>query len=84
VWCGIDGWCYCFNVIDAFGKRWIWHSFDVAAPKDDTAIDSIINAVATAKKPDCSKLVLRTDNGFPVQQQRFQTCSCCSTTRNKT
>jgi len=23
VWCGVDGWCYCFNVIDTFSRRWI-------------------------------------------------------------
>jgi putative transposase len=23
VWCGVDGWCYCFNVIDAFSRKWI-------------------------------------------------------------
>lgn len=70
VWCGVDGWCYCFNVIDAFSRRWIWHSFDVAAPKD-TAIDSIVNAVAIAK-PECSKLILRTDNGSQYNSRDFR------------
>ena len=23
VWCGIDGWCYCFNVIDAFPAEFV-------------------------------------------------------------
>ena len=70
VGCGVDGWCYCFNVIDTFSRRWVWHSFDVAAPKD-TAIDSIVNAVAIAK-PDCSKLILRTDNGSQYNSQDFK------------
>ncbi len=70
VWCGVDRWCYCFNVIDAFSRKWIWHSFDVAAPKS-TAIDSIINAVATAK-PDCTKLILRTDNGSQYNSRDFR------------
>lgn len=70
VWCGVDGWCYCFNVIDTFSRRWIWHSFDVVAPKD-TAIDSIVNAVAVAK-PDCSKLILRTDNGSQYNSRDFR------------
>ena len=25
--CGNDGWCYCFNVIDAFTRQWIGCSF---------------------------------------------------------
>jgi len=70
VWCGIDGWCYCFNVLDAFSRRWISHVFDVAAPKD-TAIRSIVDAVATAK-PDCSKLIIRTDNGSQYSSQDFR------------
>ena len=70
VWCGIDSWCYCFNVIDTFSRRWIWHSFDVAAPKE-TAIDSIVNAVAIAK-PDCSKLIIRTDNGSQYNSKDFR------------
>jgi transposase InsO family protein len=70
VWCGIDGWCYCFNVIDTFSRRWITHSFDVAAPKN-TAIDSIVNAVAMAK-PDCSHLILRTDNGSQYNSRDFR------------
>ena len=37
------------------------YSFDVAASKD-AAIASIVNAVAVAK-PDCSGLIIRTDNG---------------------
>ena len=70
VWCGIDGWCYCFNVVDAFSRRWISHVLDVAAPKD-TAIDSVVNAVAIAK-PDCTKLIIRTDNGPQYNSNEFR------------
>ena len=66
----IDGWCYCFNVIDTFSRKWIWHSFDVAAPKN-IAIDSVVNAVATAKL-GCSKLILRTDNGSQYNSRDFR------------
>ena len=61
VWCGIDRWCFCFNVIDVFTRQWVAYFFDVAASKD-AAIASIVNAVAMAK-PDCSGLIIRTDNG---------------------
>lgn len=70
VWCGIDGWCYCFNVVDTFSRRWISHVLDVAAPKD-TAIESIVNAVVIAK-PDCSKLIIRTDNGSQYSSRDFR------------
>jgi len=70
IWCGIDRWCYCFNVIDAFTRKWISYSFDVAASKD-AAVDSIVNAMAT-EKPDCSKLVIRTDNGSQYTSKKFR------------
>ena len=28
--CGVDGWCYCFNVIGAFTGEWISYIFDTA------------------------------------------------------
>jgi len=70
VWCGIDGWCYCFNVIDVFSRKWVSYSFDVAASKD-AAVDSITNAIAVAK-PDCTKLVIRTDNGSQYVSKKFR------------
>ena len=38
VWCGMDGWCYCFNIIDVFTRQWVAYSFDVRANKN-AAID---------------------------------------------
>lgn len=29
--CGIDGWCYCFNVLDAFTRKWVAYVFDTTA-----------------------------------------------------
>ena len=29
--CGVDGWCYCFNVIGVFTGEWISYIFDTAA-----------------------------------------------------
>ena len=33
VWCGVDGWCYCFNVIDTFSRRWIGIPLMLQPPK---------------------------------------------------
>lgn len=70
VWCGRDGWCYCFNVIDCFTRKWIAYAFDVSAGRD-AAIDSVTNAVA-AEGPDCSRLRLRTDNGTQYASRDFR------------
>jgi len=70
IWCGIDGWCYCFNVIDCHTRRWITYAFDTSATRD-VAIESITNAVA-AEKPDCRRLRLRTDNGNQYTSHDFR------------
>ncbi len=70
VWCGVDRWCYCFNVVDTFSRKWISYTFDVTASKD-AAIDGIVNAIASAK-PDCIKLIIRTDNGSQYVSKKFR------------
>ena len=70
IWCGIDGWCYCFNVIDCYTRKWITYAFDVDATRR-VAIESITNAIA-AEKPDCSRLRLRTDNGNQYTSRDFR------------
>jgi transposase InsO family protein len=70
VWCGIDGWCYCFNVVDTFSRKWISYTFDVTASKD-AAAESIIHAIAS-EKPDCTKLTIRTDNGSQYVSKKFR------------
>ena len=70
IWCGIDGWCYCFNVIDVFTRQWLSYIFDTTASKD-AAIDSIVNAVSTAK-PDCRNLIIQSDNGVQFRSEKFR------------
>ena len=70
VWCGVDRWCYCFNVLDVFTREWVAYAFDVVASKD-AAIESIVNAVATVD-PDCSQLVIQTDNGSQYISKKFR------------
>lgn len=70
VWCGIDGWCYLFNVIDTFTRKWVGYSFDVSAGKD-VAVQCVVNAIAS-EKPDASKLIIRTDNGSQYISKKFR------------
>ena len=39
--CGRDGWCYCFNVLDVFTRKWAAYMFDTAATAD-TTIQSVL------------------------------------------
>lgn len=70
LWCGIDGWCYLFNAIDVFTRKWVGYSFDVSASKD-AAVQCVVNAIAS-EKPDCTKLLIRTDNGSQYVSKKFR------------
>lgn len=69
IWCGMDGWCYLFNVIDTFTRRWVAYAFDVSATKE-SAIQSITNAVSSSKV-DTGRLTLRVDNGSQYRSRVF-------------
>ena len=71
VWCGpVDGWCYCFNVLDIFTRQWIAYRFDTLATAS-VAVESLVEAVAAAR-PDCSKLTLQCDNGSQYAGKKFR------------
>lgn len=71
VWCGVDGWCYLFNVEDVFQREWLGYSFDTSAVKE-SAIMSVNNALAAHPKVDVSKLTLRCDNGSDYRSKAFR------------
>ena len=61
IFCGVDGWCYLFNVLDCFTREWIAYVFDTLARKEN-AIQSLVKAVE--KHPEAAgKVKLRCDNG---------------------
>lgn len=70
IWCGVDRWCYCFNVLDVFTRQWVGYVLDTSASKD-AAIDSIVHAVSHIK-PKCPGLTLRTDNGTQYTSRKFR------------
>ena len=69
-WCGRDGRCYAFNVLDVFTRQWLGFAFDTRATRH-AAIMSITNAVA-ARSPDPGKLTIRVDNGSQYTSQDFR------------
>ncbi len=71
VWCGVDGWCYLFNVEDVFQREWLGYSFDTSAVKE-SAIMSVNNALAAHPRVDVSKLTLRCDNGSQYRSKAFR------------
>ena len=70
VWCGADGWGYCFNVIDVFTRQWLAFVLASRATRRE-AIMSVNNAVAAAG-PDLPGLTLRVDNGSQYTSREFR------------
>jgi len=71
VWCGIDGWCYLFNVEDVFQREWLGYSFDTRAVKEN-AIMSVNNSLVSHPRAETSKLTLRCDNGSQYRSKAFR------------
>lgn len=69
IWCGRDGWCYLFNVLDTFSRRWVAYAFDTSATKEN-AVQSITNAVSSSKV-DTARLTIRVDNGSQYRSRVF-------------
>ena len=70
IWCGADGWGYCFNVIDVFTRQWLAFTLAGRATRRE-AIMAVNNAVAAAN-PVLSGLTLRVDNGSQYTSREFR------------
>src|SRR5450759_1671463 len=61
--CGVDGWCYLFNVLDVFSREWAGKEFSPTAVKDN-AILSVEDALVSHRlDTGTERLRLRADNG---------------------
>jgi putative transposase len=68
--CGVDGWCYLFNVLDTYSREWISYIFDTLARKEN-AIQAVVKAIN--RHPEASgKVILRSDNGPQYASDAFQ------------
>jgi putative transposase len=67
--CGVDGWAYLFNVLDAYSREWVSYVFDPLAKKEN-AIQAVVNALE--RHPDAAKTVtLYSDNGPQYSSRAF-------------
>ncbi len=72
IWCGKDGWCYLFNIIDCYTREWIAYTFSVACGTDE-AINTLEKAIMD-RFPDGTTpngLTVRNDGGFQYTSHRF-------------
>jgi transposase InsO family protein len=67
--CGVDGWAYLFNVLDAYSREWVSYVFDPLAKKEN-AIQAVVKALE--RHPDAAKTVtLYSDNGPQYTSRAF-------------
>jgi transposase InsO family protein len=69
--CGVDGWCYLFNVLDVFSREWAGKQFSPTATKDN-AIISVENALVSHREMDPTGMRLRADNGPQYTSKAFR------------
>jgi len=69
--CGMDGWCYLFNVLDVFSREWAGKHFSPTATKDN-AILSVENALVSHRQHGPTHLRLRADNGPQYTSRAFR------------
>ena len=70
IWCGTDGWGYCFNVIDVFTRQWLAFVLASRATRRE-AIMAVTDAVASSR-PTLPGLTLRVDNGSQYTSREFR------------
>ena len=68
--CVVDGWRYCFNVLDVYIRRWVAYVFDTTAMAG-TVVQSILKAV-TSIDGNVQNLRISTDNGPQYDSREFR------------
>jgi putative transposase len=71
VFCGRDGWCFLFNIIDCYTREWLSYTFSKECGTDE-ALRALNNAVAE-RFPDGNipDLTIRNDGGPQYTSDRF-------------
>jgi len=76
IWCGHDGWCYLFSILDCYTREWLAYTFSTYCGTDE-AIRTLEMAVLERSPdrvihhPPHSDLVTRSDGGSQYTSDRF-------------
>jgi transposase InsO family protein len=76
IWCGIDGWCYLFSILDSFTREWLAYTFSTFCGTDE--VIKTLEMAILERFPDrgiplsSSGLVtIRSDGGSQYTSARF-------------
>jgi len=73
IWCGVDGWCYLFNILDCFDRSWVGYNFATTCATADN--EPSVTAALQSRSPETMQLpglVFQSDNGGQYTSNRFE------------
>jgi putative transposase len=74
VWCGQDGWCYLFSILDCFTREWLAYTFSTQCGTDEvirTLEIAILNRYPEGVVHHQAGLTIRNDGGSQYTYDRF-------------
>lgn len=72
IWCGQDGWCYLFSILDCYTREWLAYTFSTQCGTDEairTLDTAILNRFSEGMAPP--GLTIRNDGGSQYTSARF-------------
>ena len=67
----VDGWCYCFNVADVLGRKWLSYVFSPSA-KSSSAVESVLAAVEGLSPDQIKWIRVRCNSGSQYTSGKFR------------
>jgi putative transposase len=74
IWCGNDGWCYLFSILDCYTREWLAYTFSTYCGTDEairTLEMAVLERFPDRIIPSRSDLATRSDGGSQYTSARF-------------
>jgi putative transposase len=74
IWCGRDGWCYLFSILDCYTREWLAYTFSTYCGTDEairTLEMAVLDRFPDRTNPSHSDLATRNDGGSQYTSDRF-------------
>jgi len=74
IWCGHDGWCYLFSILDCYTREWLAYTFSTYCGTDEairTLEMAVLERFPDRIIPSHSDLATRSDGGSQYTSDRF-------------
>jgi putative transposase len=74
IWCGHDGWCYLFSILDCYTREWLAYTFSTQCGTDEAIMTleiAVLERFSDRVIPPHSDLTTRSDGGSQYTSNRF-------------